>query len=391
MSTAEVPKYLTISREIELRISTGRLGNGKIPSSRQIAEEHGVSIVTASRALQILRDKGLIRTVDRSGSYITRPESPPPADSTTWAVCIRATPGPWYHASVAVTRSGFDALAGHFPGLRIDVESLNFPEAPPADELRRRVVLARDAGVSGVFMLPSRRSPETTREDEAILDAFRSAGMPVVLLERNLRGHARALEHDLVSVDDFDGGLRCTQHLLGSGRKRVAFITGSPTSSHDGRMAGYFSAIYQDSVASGRVPAPIVFEEPSNLPRKAAYQELAARVLSESIDGLVCYQDYTAIGIIMELLIRGARVPDDVAITGFDDLPIGNSFAIGVTTYGFPSEAVAREAIRLIRRRIDEPDSSPIHVSVPGKLIIRESSGSPSKKGFKDRQHKGRQ
>ncbi len=390
MSTVEVPKYLTISREIESRINLGRLGDGKLPSSRQIAEEHGVSIVTASRALQILRDKGLIRTVDRSGSYITRPESPPPTDSTTWAMCIRASPGPWYHASVAVTRSGFDALAVRFPGLRIDVESLNFPEPPPADELKRRVVSARDAGISGVFMLPSRRSRETAREDEVILNAFRTEGMPVVLLERNLRSHARLLEHDLVSVDDLGGGFRCTRHLLDSGRKRVAFITGSPTSSHDDRMAGYFSAIHQDSVASGRAFAPIVIEEPPDLPRKAAYQELAARVLSEAIDGLVCYQDYTAIGVIMELLIRGASVPDDVAITGFDDLPIGNSFAIGVTTYGFPSEAVAREAIRLIQRRIEEPDAAPIHVSVPGKLIVRESSGSHSEKGSKDRQRKGR-
>ncbi len=376
MSSTVVPKYLAISRELESRINEGRLGDGKVPSSRQIAGEHGVSLVTASRALQVLRDKGLIRTVDRSGSYIARPE-PRPSGSSSWALCLRTTPGPWYHASISVTRDGFDALAGRLPGPRVDVETLDLREVPPPAELRRRVRSAAEAGIAGVFLLPSRHSPEATREDEAILDAFRSSGMPVVLLERNLRGHARPLAYDLVSVDDLDGGLQCTRHLLGSGRSRVAFVTGSPTSSHDGRMAGYFSAIHQAAAAEGRAAAPIVFEESPGLPRKAAYQELAVRALAGRVDGLVCYQDYTAIGVIMELLTRKARVPADVAITGFDDLPIGNSFALGVTTYRFPSEAVAREAIRLMRRRIEEPGAPPVHVSVPGGLIVRESSVSP--------------
>ncbi len=373
MSVIEIPKYLAISQEIESRIKAGSLGDGKIPSSRRIAEEHGVSIVTASRALQILRDKGLIRTLDRSGSYISRRDTPT-SESLTWALCIRATPGPWYDASVAVTRRGFDALAVRLHGLRIDVESLEFRDVPPPAELKRRVRAAVDAGVSGIFMLPSRRNDEAAREDGAILDACRSAGMSVVLVERNLRGHVRALEHDLVSVDDFDGGLRCTRHLLELGRKRIAFVTGSPTSSHDGRMAGYFSAMYQDGAASGRATAPIVFEEPSGLPGKAAYRELALRVLAEGIDGLVCYQDYTAVGVMMELLTRGAQVPRDVAITGFDNLPVGNSFALGITTYNFPSAAVAWEAVRLMRRRIEEPDAPVVRVAVPGELMIRESS-----------------
>ena len=373
MSVVETPKYLTISREIEARIRAGQWDGVKIPSARDLAGQHGVSLGTASRALQVLQDKGLIRTKDRSGSYVAPVESPS-APPGCWALCIRATPGPWFQASFSVTRAGFDALARRGEGLRIDVDSLEFREFPGLDELRRRVESAAEGGVSGVFLMPSRQSPEAARQDEAILEACRAAGLPVVLLERNLRGHARPLECDLVAVDDVDGGLKLAGHLFEQGRLRVAFVTGSPTSSHEGRMAGYFLAARQAAIETGRKLEPIVFEEPQGLPRKAVFQALADKVIEHRVDGLVCYQDYTAVGMIIELLSRGVRVPGDVAITGFDDLPIGQSFSLGVTTYAYPSEAIAREAVRLMKRRIEEPCSPRLRVSLPGELIVRESS-----------------
>ena len=199
-----------------------------------------------------------------------------------------------------------------------------------------------------MILLPSRHDDEASRQDEAFLRACREAGIAVVLIERNLRGLARPLEYDLVAADDLDGGLRCTGHLLGQGRRRIAFLTGSPTSSHEGRLAGYLAALQPRPDAA----APLVLEQPSGLASKESYADLADRVLAHAADGVVCYQDYTALGLILELLNRGVRVPADVAITGFDNLPIGKAYSIGVTTYAFSAESVARQAVRLIRARI---------------------------------------
>src|SRR5262249_21727255 len=110
----------------------------------------------------------------------------------------------------------------------------------------------------------------------------------------------------------------------------IAFLMGSPTSSHEGRLAGYLAALHNAPDA-----APMVLEMPSGLDSKESYAALADRVLAHAADGVVCYQDYTALGLILELLNRGVRVPADVAITGFDNLPIGKAFTIGVTTYAF--------------------------------------------------------
>jgi LacI family transcriptional regulator len=80
--------------------------------------------------------------------------------------------------------------------------------------------------------------------------------------------------------------------------------------------------------------------------------------------------------LILELLNRGIRVPADIAVTGFDDLPIGKAYSIGVTTYAFSSEAVARHATRLLRVRLRDPAGPPVKLLIPGGLIVRESSGS---------------
>ena len=230
--------------------------------------------------------------------------------------------------------------------------------------------------------MPSRHRAEAATQDEAFLQSCREAGLAVVLIERNLRGLGRVLDYDLVAADDFDGGLRCTQHLLDQGRRRIAFVTGSPTSSHEGRLAGYLTALLHAAIGWG----PLVMEQPSGLASKESYGELADRIIAQGADAVVCYQDYTALGLILELLSRGVRVPADVAITGFDNLPIGKSYSIGVTTYAFSAEAMARHATRLIRARLEGDNGPPVKVLIPGDLIVsREQPGRGGPRGLRRR------
>ena len=231
--------------------------------------------------------------------------------------------------------------------------------------------------MGGVFFLPSRYSEEEMRLDERFLAACRAESVPVVLLERNLRGHNRELEHDLVAVDDLDGAARGTRHLLDLGRQRVAVVVASPTSSHNDRVAGYLYTLHAAALDAGRRAVdlkPTVLYQSHDLPTRDAYAKLADQVRKLRLDGVVCYEDYTAMGLIIELLARGAKVPDDVAVVGSDDLPIGNLFTVGLTTYTYPSEAMAEQAVRLMRERQKDPGRRPLKVVVPGRLIVRESS-----------------
>ncbi|MHC5539911.1 winged helix-turn-helix domain-containing protein, partial [Singulisphaera rosea] len=223
-------KYVDIAKDIEAEIVSGQWPEGeRMPGVRGIASKYGVSTVTASRSLQLLRDRGLIRSVQRSGSYPVA--SKEARGQPLWAICFRTTPGPWYRASYATTMSGFTSMA-QAGEVYLDAMTFRVEEESTEAQIVRMAQDAGERGVSGLFLMPSRISEDSMRQDETVLEACRETGLPVVLIERNLRGAGRPLEYDQVGPDDLDGGYRGTRHLHDSGRRRVAFVLGGPTSSH---------------------------------------------------------------------------------------------------------------------------------------------------------------
>ncbi|WP_422932012.1 LacI family DNA-binding transcriptional regulator [Singulisphaera sp. PoT] len=379
MPSTEMPKYLEVSKEIEARISAGRWrGDQRMPAVREIADEYKVSVATASRALQVLRDKGIITSVERSGSYLVDGVE---KSGHPWALCFCVTPGPWQNASYSITLSGFEALARR-EGFSFAADAINLENAITSRDIARQVKHAIGAGIKGLFFLPSRISVESMERDRMLLAHCRDAGLPVVLIERNLRGDSRELECDLVGPDDVGGGQRLAEHLQEIGRRKIAFVRGCSTSSHNDRLAGYLFAQFKGGDTDSpdaRPRAPHVLEFRHDLPGKKAYSLLADQIVEDGIDGIICFQDITAIGLIVELLARGRRIPHDVAVAGFDDLPIGNSFSVGVTTYALDAERIAQHALRMMYERIKKPRTPPVHVVVPGRLIVRESTcASPS-------------
>jgi LacI family transcriptional regulator len=359
------PKYQEVADAIETHVRSGKWDGGRMPSVRGIAGQYSVSIVTASRALQVLRDKGLVQSVERSGTFRMAP-----ATADHWAVVLRLTPGPYQRATTAQARGGFESLARrrpmhlHFDAFALDSGANDFATAA-------RTAIAN--GIQGVFLLPSRADDAAGEADTAFVMACRDAGLPVVLLERSLRGDAGIEGCDLVALDGTAAAAECTRHLLQRSCKRVAIAVASPTSTHNDRIAGYLYAMHAARI-SKKDPADFVIRLPDESQSHAAAAYLADRVVKERIDGIVCYQDYVAMGLIIELLNRGVRVPGDVAVCGFDDIDIGNLFPAGLTTYAYPADALADHAVRLMLDRRSDPLRSPVRVVVPGRLVVRGST-----------------
>lgn len=172
-----------------------------------------------------------------------------------------------------------------------------------------------------------------------------------------------------VDVDNVDGGRLATEHLLGLGRRRIATIAG-PADMLAGvdRLTGFRAALQDaglssDAVAYGKFTAQ-------------GGAEAMRRLLDEhpDIDGLFVASDLMATGALGVLAGRGIRVPEDIAIVGYDDSPAATWGEVGLTTVSQPSELMGATTVDVLLRLLaDEPDVPHANI-VPTTLVRRESA-----------------
>ncbi len=361
--TVSLPKYQRVADALESAIRDGEWDGEKMPSVRDVAARHHVSIVTASRAIQVIRDKGLIHIIERAGAF----RMPAPT-ADKFAVVLRVTPSAIANEVAAYVRAGFEMLARRMP-MHLPTEVFHLSPGLTLDAATGAARAAAASGIKGVFLLPSRTSEAETRAEEVFLDGCRAAGMPVVLIERNLRDREE-LRYDLVTLDDIAAAKASTRHLIDLKRKRIGMAVASPTSSHRNRLAGYLFALQDARKKPGDYPDHVL-HLPEEYPTARIGEHLVAEIEARNLDAVICYHDYIAISLMVELLRNGYRVPEDVAIVGFENLPAASMTSPGVTTCEYPAEQVAEQAVRFLYDRRKFPDRLPVKVVVPTRLIVR--------------------
>ena len=207
-------------------------------------------------------------------------------------------------------------------------------------------------------------------DDLTRLTVMRDRGTPVVLVDRDGRG----TPFDSVAVDDVAGAQLAVQHLCDSGRRRIAFVAG-PTELRQvrDRLRGARQAVAAVSGASLEVielPALTVLEG------RAIGEKLRDRPPRRRPDAVFCANDLLAIGVLQALALTGdLRVPDDVALVGYDDIDFARSAVVPLTSVRQPRQAIGSTAIDLLLAAANggtghEPD----HVVFQPELVRREST-----------------
>jgi DNA-binding LacI/PurR family transcriptional regulator len=172
-----------------------------------------------------------------------------------------------------------------------------------------------------------------------------------------------------VAADDEDAAGTATRHLLSLGRRRVVTIAGpkrGPTG--DQRLTGYTKAL------GGEVdPDWIETGDYSRAGGARAMLALLDRV--PDLDGVFAANDVMAAGAIEALQRAGRRVPDDVAVAGFDDSTAATSVVPAITTMRQHFDLICKAAVELLTERID--GAEPRHLTVPTELVIRGSTTPP--------------
>ncbi|MDQ6936590.1 MAG: LacI family transcriptional regulator [Actinomycetota bacterium] len=194
---------------------------------------------------------------------------------------------------------------------------------------------------------------------------------PLVLLGEKL-AHVGSSH---VGVDSVDAAAEATRHLIDIGRRRIAAIgsTAESTGTAALRLRGYRKAL----VAAGRRPQAGLIRSGGGYHREdgfAAMNELLA--LRTPPDAVFCFNDLLALGAMRALHIAGRRIPEDVAVVGFDDITDGRYHTPSLSTIAPEKDVIAEAAVRLLAHRIDRPadGGAPEEVLASHRLIVRESS-----------------
>jgi DNA-binding LacI/PurR family transcriptional regulator len=188
------------------------------------------------------------------------------------------------------------------------------------------------------------------------------------------RGGDGLIDH--VGIDNSEAARQATVHLARSGRQRIAFIGAQEPGTlpmADLRNEGYLAALREEghAIRAEYSRATVAYHRVDG---ETAMRELLA--LSVPPDAVFCATDLLALGALRAVYEAGLKVPDDIAIVGFDDLEEGRYSIPSLTTIAPDKQRLARAAVEALAARIDAPGDSiePRDYVIPFELIVRESS-----------------
>jgi DNA-binding LacI/PurR family transcriptional regulator len=230
-----------------------------------------------------------------------------------------------------------------------------------ADRERNLVAGLRRHAIDGLIFSPLALAGEELTHGD---------GTPMVLLgERVSHGPA-----DHVAIDNEVAAADATAHLAALGRTRIAAIGAqdfpSAVTAHQ-RLAGYRRALADAGLpAHPSMVAPVVSFHRSD--GAAAMAGLLAA--AEPPDAVFCFNDLLALGAIRTLLRHGVRVPEDIAVVGFDNIEDGQFSTPTLSTVAPDMTGIAEIAIELLAERMGQSDEAPREVRVTHRLVAREST-----------------
>jgi LacI family transcriptional regulator len=230
-----------------------------------------------------------------------------------------------------------------------------------AEQQKRLLDLFEQLRFDGVVVSPSDDDLEPLRRR-------RDQGTPIVLVDHEDPEHRLSS----VSLDHREGGRLAAQHVLDAGRRRLLFAAGPEgVRQVERRLDGCRLAVRQ----TPDVYLQIVRTPDLDLADGTAVgRRIAEQPPAERPDAVVAGNDLHAIGIVAGLTAAGIRVPEDIAVVGYDDIPFAAVAAVPLTTVRQPIAEIGTAAARLLLDEIAQPGRVPRDVVLAPELVVRASA-----------------
>lgn len=355
--------YSQLLDEIRGRILAGELAAGtRLPTEFEIAQQYKVSRGTVRQALSLLVNEGLLERIQGSGTFVRQPIVP--AEGPGRAAIPKSI-------GVILSQSSDELSMGILLGVEQAVKprgyQLSFAYAEEDAQEMAQDIVRLQASTAGLVIFPVSNMPR-----DASIVQLKDNNFPFVLVDRYVPG----LDCDYVVSDNLGGGYRATEHLLILGHTHIGFAYsragGLLTTSVRDRWEGYRRALqeynrpYEESFIYHNLPD--AGEEPER------FDQLVTG--PERPDAIFVVNDGTALNIFQAAQRNGIRVPEDLALVGFDDASYAAHMSIPLTTVTQQRTEMGLRAGTLLINRIESQVSgAPKHIELPTSLIIRQSCG----------------
>ena len=356
-------KHRQVFEYVLADIESGRPKEGdRLPSEAELVIQFGASRPTVARALHDLQNMGLVERKVGSGTYVHKTHE----QVRSWRFGL-LIPG-------LGTTEIFEPICGqiarlaqknHHTLLWGDFgEKQGNPDPLLIEQVCESYIRQ---SVAGVFFAPLELSEDKDRINRSVISSMKSAGIPIVLLDRDIVPFPQRSGLDLVGIDNRLAGFLITNHLISLGCKRIDFLArpgSAPTVSL--RISGYREAL----INSGVIPSNewVHSGDPAD-------HNFIKGVIKDGATAIVCANDLTAANLMKTLDALDYAVPQKIRVAGFDDVRYAELLSPALTTIHQPCTDIGTIAMQVMLERIENPMLPPRDILVNPALIIRKSCG----------------
>ena len=365
MPSYSPPSSVQIETELQRRILTGDWRPGEaIPTERELVEEFGVSQTTVKKALGVLKTKGMIRSHQGKGRFVSETAGP----ARTWTLgVIMSTLDHLSHPLHSRRLAGIQkALSETSYHLTIHAISSQSDKCVEDNGRYRWLGLVDPTSLDGVIV----HSRHVTAPQLAELAEY----LPVCCVNRQriVRNCA------CVRGDYYGAALDAAAHLVRLGHRRLAFVTvndGDPIG--EAQMEGARLAL-RESVCPHAQDISLQYRKASGFTVEEGSRLGDLMLDREPIPtGIICGSDELALGLYRTLAKAGVRIPQDVSLVGWNDTLTAEDIPVAMTTVQRNPGLLGQACVEQLLKLMEEPSAELETCWIPMKLVVRDSTAPP--------------
>ncbi|MBU7556246.1 GntR family transcriptional regulator [Weissella paramesenteroides] len=356
-------KYDIVKKGLRNDIISGKFAIGdKLPTEANLTEQYNVSRYTVRRATAGLEQEHYLYRIQGDGMYVNDWKKIPAAKTENKVIGVITTHLADYIFPEII--SGIDQIISD-AGYALFISNTH----NTFDRERRSLLRIIETGISGLIIEPTMSALPNPNQD--LYDQIKQLHIPTVFINSKYENS----DFNYLEVNDVDSEAQLVRHLIAQGHKRILGVFKVDDIQGAHRMQGFYKAFQTqpDYALDSNIIMYQSDDEENNaliLNKIESYLELPHRPTA-----LALYNDSLAIQAIDLVKSLGFRIPEDVAIVGFDDYSLSTYMTPSLTTNRHPKRKMGRDAAQIL---LDLIDGQPGHdVIYEPDIIVRNSSATP--------------